>query len=56
MTVLKGEGDIVFGPNFVRLMLHGMFNDLHYGYKGELEIYMFLSKSNANLCIWIQRL
>lgn len=43
-AVLKGEGDICLNPSFMRLMLHGMFNDLHYSYKDEVELYSYLAK------------
>jgi len=44
-ATLKGEGDVALSSNFIRLMLHGMFNDLRYGYKGEFELYFFLVKA-----------
>jgi len=44
-AVLKGEGDVYLSPNFIRLMLHGMMNDLRYSYKDEFEIYLYLMKA-----------
>ena len=43
--VFRGEGDISLSPSLIRLMLHGMMNDLHYSYKGEFELYFYLMKS-----------
>lgn len=39
----KGEWSL--SPNFYRLMFHGMFNNLWYGYQDECSLYMFLTRS-----------
>lgn len=42
--VLKGtkNPDVPLNKEFLRLMFHGFFNDIHYSHKDEVEFYLFM--------------